>query len=56
VPVREAPRRPGDVTGAYANVDRARDLLGWTARFSLADGVESAFRWAAKRASVLGYD
>ena len=56
VPVREAPRRPGDVTGAYANVDRARDLLGWTARSSLRDGVESAFRWAAKRAEVLGYD
>jgi UDP-glucose 4-epimerase len=56
VPVREAPRRPGDVTGAYANVDRARDLLGWTARSSLRDGVESAFRWAAKRAQVLGYD
>ena len=32
VPVREAPRRPGDVVGAYANVDRARELLGWTAR------------------------
>jgi UDP-glucose 4-epimerase len=56
VPVREAPRRPGDVTGAYANVDRARDLLGWSARSSLREGVDSAFRWAAKRAQVLGYD
>jgi UDP-glucose 4-epimerase len=56
VPVREMPRRPGDVTGAFANVDRARDLLGWTARSSLEDGVVSAFRWAAKRAQVLGYD
>jgi len=56
VPVQEAPRRPGDVPGAYANVDRARDLLGWTARSSLRNGVESAFRWAAKRAHVLGYD
>ena len=44
VPVREVPRRPGDVTGAYANVDRARELLGWTARPSLGDGVDSAFR------------
>jgi UDP-glucose 4-epimerase len=56
VPVREVPRRPGDVTGVYANVDRARDLLGWTARSSLEDGVVSAFRWAATRAQVLGYD
>ena len=54
--VQEALRRPGDVPGAYANVDRARDLLGWTARSSLRDGVESAFRWAAKRAHVVGYD
>ena len=43
------------MTGAYANVDRARDLLGWTARSSLQDGVASAFAWAAKRAQVLGY-
>jgi UDP-glucose 4-epimerase len=56
IPVREAPRRPGDVTGAYANVDRARELLGWTAGLSVTDGVESALRWAEKRAQVLGYD
>jgi UDP-glucose 4-epimerase len=56
VPIREAPRRPGDVTGACANVDRARNLLGWTARSSLRDGVESAIGWMAKRAEVLGYD
>ena len=54
VPVREAPRRDGDVAGAYANVDRARDLLGWTARSSLRDGVASAFAWAAKRQEILG--
>jgi len=56
VPVREAPRRPGDVAGAYANVDRARKLLGWTARSSVRDGVESAFRWAERRRHVLGYE
>jgi UDP-glucose 4-epimerase len=56
VPVREVLRRPGDVTGVFANVDRARDLLGWTAQSSLADGVASAFAWASKRSEVLGYD
>ena len=56
VPVREAPRRDGDALGAYANVDRARELLGWSARSSLADGVASAFAWAAKRQQVLGYE
>jgi UDP-glucose 4-epimerase len=55
VPVRAAPRRDGDTAGAFANVDKARDLLGWSARSSLLDGVESAFRWAARRRQVLGY-
>jgi UDP-glucose 4-epimerase len=55
VPVREAPRRDGDALGAFANVDKARELLGWSARSSLRDGVDSAFRWAAKRQEILGY-
>ncbi len=29
VPVIEVPRRPGDVAGGYARVDRAADLIGW---------------------------
>ena len=32
VPVTEAPPRPGDAVGAFANVDKARELLGWTDR------------------------
>ena len=32
VPIREAPSRPGDVPGAFANVDRAHELLGWQPR------------------------
>ena len=55
VPVREAPRRAGDATGAYAGVERARDWLGWSAQSSLTDGVASAFAWAAKRQQILGY-
>jgi UDP-glucose 4-epimerase len=55
VPVVEAPRRPGDTTGAYANVDRARHLLNWTAKSSLEEAVDSAFAWAARRQQVLGY-
>ena len=55
VPVREAPRRDGDAVGAYANVDRARDWLGWSAELSLVDGVASTFDWMAKRQQVLGY-
>ena len=55
VPVREAPRRDGDATGAYAGVDRAEDWLGWSAQSTLVDGVASAFAWAAKREQILGY-
>ena len=54
VPVREAPRRDGDATGAFANVDRARDWLGWSAQSSLTEGVASAFAWMAKREQILG--
>lgn len=56
VPTREAPPRPGDAIGAYANVDRAKQVLGWRARLSVADGIASALRWADKRRSILGYE
>lgn len=55
VPTREAPPRPGDVVGAYANVDRARDVLGWSSRLSVADGIESALAWMNRRRDILGY-
>ncbi|GAB2579795.1 UDP-glucose 4-epimerase GalE [Microlunatus antarcticus] len=55
VPVVEGPRRPGDSAGAYANVDRARELLGWHAELSLEDGVRSALAWLDRRADLLGY-
>ncbi len=56
VPVREAPPRPGDAVGAYANVDKARDVLGWTSSLTIDDAIASALSWAGKRKSVLGYD
>ncbi len=49
----EAPRRPGDVAGAFTRSDRARHLLDWQPRFSLADGIADALRWAEARDSVL---
>ena len=56
VPVREAPPRVGDAVGAFANVDRARTLLGWTAQHSLEEAIGSALAWSAKRREVLGYE
>ncbi len=56
VPTVEAGARPGDPVGVYAAVERARRLLGWEAGLSVADGVDSALRWAARRDEVLGPD
>ncbi len=55
VPVKEAPPRPGDAVGAYAKVDKARDVLGWSAELDLRAGIASALAWAEKRHEVLGY-
>ena len=56
VPVREAPPRPGDAVGAFANVDKARDVLGWTADLTIDDAIASALAWGRKRKEILGYD
>jgi UDP-glucose 4-epimerase len=55
VPLREAPPRPGDAVGAFAGVDKARDVLGWTASLSLDDAIASALAWGRRRHEVLGY-
>jgi UDP-glucose 4-epimerase len=56
VPVREEAARPGDAVGAYANVDRIRELVGWESRHSLDEAIESALAWTARRRDVLGYE
>lgn len=53
--VEVGPRRPGDVVGAYADVEKARRLLGWSAERSDRDGIVDALRWLEKRRSVLGF-
>ena len=55
VPVQEAPPRPGDVVGAYANVDKAADMLGWRSSLTVEEGIADALAWHAKRKDVLGY-
>jgi UDP-glucose 4-epimerase len=56
VPLREAPPRPGDAVGAFANVDRSAELLGWGTELSLEDAIESALAWGARREEILGYE
>ncbi|WP_435770519.1 UDP-glucose 4-epimerase GalE [Nocardioides sp. SYSU DS0651] len=56
IPVTEAPPRPGDAAGAYANADKAAQLLGWKTELSLDEAIASALAWGEKRKSVLGYE
>ncbi len=56
VPVAEAPPRPGDAVGAFANVDRSRELLQWSAELSLDEAIASALAWGERRRDVLGYE
>jgi UDP-glucose 4-epimerase len=55
VPVTEGPPRPGDAVGAYANVDKAREVLGWRASLTLEDAIASALAWGERRMRILGY-
>ena len=56
VPVTEAGPRPGDAVGAYANVDRSRELLGWQTELSIDEAIASALAWGEKRQEILGYE
>lgn len=40
-----APRRAGDVIAAYAQTDKANDVLGWKSELSLDDAMRSAWKW-----------
>ena len=41
-------RRAGDITAAYANTDKANNVLGWKAQSSLDDAIRSAWQWEQK--------
>jgi UDP-glucose 4-epimerase len=50
---REGERRPGDITGAYTRIDRAKGLLGWVPQYDLHDAIGDSLRWAAIRDEIL---
>jgi UDP-glucose 4-epimerase len=50
----DGPRRAGDVAGAWARCDRAKDLLAWTPTLDLEQGVADALRWDVRRREILG--
>ncbi len=49
ISVEETDPRPGDVAGAYANADKAWDLLGWKAELSIEQGIADALKWGEIR-------
>lgn len=42
------PKRPGDVTEAYADTTKANNVLGWKAELTLEDALASAWKWEQK--------
>ena len=53
VQAQAAARRPGDVAGACASIDRARRLLDWTPKYDVHDGIRHSLQWAAIRDEIL---
>lgn len=48
LPFKIVDRREGDVTSAYANTDKANNILGWRAESTLDEAMESAWKWEQK--------
>ncbi|MDF3072324.1 MAG: NAD-dependent epimerase/dehydratase [Polyangiaceae bacterium] len=44
-PVRDEPMMRADVSYTYANIDKARSLLGYAPQVSVADGVQQFYDW-----------
>ncbi|MFK8298776.1 UDP-glucose 4-epimerase GalE [Capnocytophaga cynodegmi] len=41
-------RRAGDITAAYANTDKANNVLGWKSKSTLDEAMASAWKWEKK--------
>lgn len=39
------PRRPGDIVAIYANNDKAKNILRWNPKYSLAEMMGTAWKW-----------
>ena len=54
IPFVVGPRRPGDLASCYSIPTKARDELGWTAKRTLQDMCDDAWRWQSQNPN--GYD
>nr|WP_315195685.1 UDP-glucose 4-epimerase GalE [uncultured Flavobacterium sp.] len=48
LPYKIVGRREGDITSAYANTNKANNVLGWKAESTLDEAMESAWKWEQK--------
>ena len=48
LPYKIVARREGDITSAYANTDKANNVLGWKAESTLDEAMASAWKWEQK--------
>lgn len=48
LPYKIVARREGDITSAYANTDKANNVLGWKAQYNLEEAMASAWKWEQK--------
>ena len=48
------PRRPGDVTANYADCSKARELMGWEAKFNIDDMCRDSWNWQSNNPN--GYE
>ena len=47
VPIEFAPRRAGELQDSCLSVDKARDVLGWSPRITLEEGLAGTYQFAA---------
>jgi UDP-glucose 4-epimerase len=52
---KDAPPRPGDVAGACASANRAKELLDWEAKLPIEQAIADALKWGEVREKILGY-
>ena len=54
IPYRIAPRRSGDIAACYADVTKAKKILGWRAKLDIDDMCRSAWNWQSHNTN--GYE
>ena len=52
VPYSIVARRPGDIIQAYADTHKIEKAMGWKAQYSLAEALQSAWKWEVHSAHL----